>query len=76
MNCGNIYWSGEFVYKTDGGLVWTAETSAGVMELSIKVLQNQLRLLEHHLELWNPLYKVLENQVELLEHQLELWNCL
>ena len=46
------------------------------MESSIKVLENQLGLLEHHLELWNPLYKVLENQVELMEHQLELWNRL
>ena len=27
------------------------------METSIKVLENQLGLLEHHLELWNPLYK-------------------
>ena len=38
---------------SDGGPVCTTGTSAGVMESSIKVLENQLGLLEHQLELWN-----------------------
>ena len=46
MDCWNIYWSGGIVYKSDVGLVWTAGTSAGAMESSIKVLK-------HQLELWN-----------------------
>ena len=76
MYCGNISWHYGIVYKSPGGPVWTAGTNIGVMESSIKVLEdwfglqisaavmessikvmeNQLGLLEHHRELWNPLY--------------------
>ena len=41
------------LYKSDGEPVGTAGTSAGVMESYIKELENQLGLLEHHLESWN-----------------------
>ena len=37
--------------------MWTTGTSAGIMESSIKVPKNKLGLLEHHLELYNSLYK-------------------
>ena len=39
--------SGGIVYKSAGGPVWTA----GIMKLSIKVLEDQFGLLEHLLEL-------------------------
>ena len=42
-----LYWSGGIVYKSDGGPVWTAGTSAGVIKLSIKVLEDRFGLLEY-----------------------------
>ena len=41
------------LYKSAVEPVRTAGTSAGVLESSIKELENQLGLLKHHLELWN-----------------------
>ena len=55
MDYWNIYWSNAILYKSAGEPVRTSGTSAGVMESSIKELENQLVLLEHQLELWNRL---------------------
>ena len=55
MDFWNIRWSFEIVYTSFGGPVWTAGTSAEVVESSIKVLQDRFGLLEHQLELWNCL---------------------
>ena len=49
MDCWNIYWSYRIVYKSAGGLVWTAGTST-VVESSIKVLEDRFGLLEHQME--------------------------
>ena len=45
-----MYWSNAILYKSAGEPVRTAETSAGVIESSIKVMDDQLGLLEHLLE--------------------------
>ena len=55
MDYWNKYWSYGIVYKSDGGLLWTAGTSTGVVELSIKVLEDLFVLREHQLALWNRL---------------------
>ena len=55
MDCWNIYWSGGIVYKSAGGLVWTDGTLAGVLNSSIKVMEDWFELLEHLLEWWNHL---------------------
>ena len=48
-------WSYVIVSKSAGGPVWTAGTSAGVMESSIKVLEDRFGLLKYLLEWWNRL---------------------
>ena len=70
MDCWNISWSSVIVYKSAGGPTWTGGTSSGVMESSIKVLQECLDY-GSSTGVMKSSIKVLENQVELLEHQLD-----
>ena len=55
LDCWNIHLNGGIVYKSAGGTVWTAGTSARVMESSRKVLEDHYGVLEHPLEWWNRL---------------------
>ena len=51
----NISWSYGIIYKSDEEPVRSTETSTGVMELSIKVMDDHLGFPEHLVEWFNPL---------------------